>query len=582
MSQLLIRFIGVSSIFLFLIQSHLSLFAQPGSLQALIRLDQFGYLPDMEKVAVISNPQTGFNSAESFTPSATLEVRVSSDNSVAYSGPVTSWNGGATHTQSGDQVWWFDFSTLITPGEYYLYDPVQDVHSHSFLIADDVYKEVLKHATRVFFYQRSGFAKTTPYVPAHWADGASHLHAEQDLDCRLVTNPADASNSMDLSGGWFDAGDFNKYVNFTYSTMHDLLGAYESNPVIWTDDFNIPESGNGIPDLLDEVKWELDWLLKMQLADGSCLMKVSVTDFSSSSPPSTDFAPRRYGPAQASATRTICSIFAHAAIIYKSLGDPAMNVFGDTLLARAESAWNWIVSNPATSNYTNTGFQSANPEVSAYLQQVTRISAAVYLYAATGNATYRNYVDANYNSAQPMQWFYWYPYESAIQDALLYYTQTTGATVGVANNIINNCITSTSSNNTAMLPAYLNQTDAYRSHMNDAEYGWGSNREKAHSGIIMTNMLTYNLDPGNATNYSNAAAGFVHYLHGTNALGMVMLTNMDTAGAEISANEMYHAWFGDGTDFDNAQTSLYGPPPAYVPGGAQSHLFCHCWTHLST
>ena len=567
MSSFFTRLICVFPFLFCLIIAHFQLSAQPGSLQPLIRLDQFGYLEDMEKVAVISNPQVGFNSAESFTPSATLQVRLASDNSLAFSGPATAWNGGATHTQSGDQVWWFDFSALTTPGEYYIYDPVQDVHSHSFEIAEDVYKEVLKHATRVFFYQRSGFAKTTPYVPSYWGDGASHLHAEQDLDCRLVTDPTNVATSRDLSGGWYDAGDYNKYVNFTYPVMHDLLGAYETNPVIWTDDFNIPESGNGIPDLLDEVKWELDWLLKMQLSDGSCLMKVSVTNFNAASPPSADMNPRRYGSAEASATRTICSIFAHAAIVYKSLGVPAMDVYGDTLLARAELAWSWIVSNPGTSSYGNTGFSSANPEVSAYQQQATRLSAAIYLYAATGNTAYRNYVDANYTSAQPMQWTYWYPYESAVQDALLYYTQTSGATASVSNAITNNCINSTSSNNAAMLPAYLNETDAYRSHMNDAEFGWGSNREKAHSGIILTNMLSYNLDPGNAANYRNAAAGFVHYLHGTNALGMAMLTHMDTAGAEVSANEMYHAWFGDGTNFDNAQTSLYGPPPGYLTGG---------------
>ena len=81
---------------------------------------------------------------------------------------------------------------------------------------------------------------------------------KQDLDCWLVTNPQ-VSNSKNLKGGWFDAGDYNKYVNFAYEPIHDMLMAYIERPEIWTDDYNIPESGNGIPDMLDEVKWELDW-----------------------------------------------------------------------------------------------------------------------------------------------------------------------------------------------------------------------------------------------------------------------------------------------------------------------------------
>ncbi|MEM6348679.1 MAG: glycoside hydrolase family 9 protein, partial [Bacteroidota bacterium] len=541
--------------------------AGPTTTQALIRVDQFGYLPDMTKVAVISNPQTGFNSADSYIPNATLELRDWDTDGIVFSGPATAWNAGATHAQSGDQAWWFDFSTVVTPGDYYVYDPVADVGSYRFTIGDDVYKAIMVEAVRTFFYQRSGFAKNTPFVPAAWSDGASHLGAEQDTDCRLVTDPTNTALSKDLSGGWYDAGDYNKYVNFTYTTLHDLLGAYDINPAIWTDDFNIPESGNGVPDLLDEIKWELDWLLKMQQADGSCLSKVSVIDFAAASPPSADTAPRRYGPATASSTRTICSIFAHASMVYRTVGTAAMTEYADTLQARAIRAWNWIDANPATSNYNNAGFQSASPEISAYQQDAVLLGAAGYLFAATGNATYRSYFDANYASMQPLQWTYWYAFESSYQDAMLYYAALPNATPAVATAIQNNCIASTGTNHAQMLPAYLNQTDPYRASIQDNDYVWGSNSVKAHSGIILANMLQYNLDAANQANYRDAAAGFVHYLHGTNPLGMVMLTNMSASGAESSANEMYHGWFGHGTDFDNAQTSLYGPAPGYVTGG---------------
>ncbi len=84
------------------------------------------------------------------------------------------------------------------------------------------------------------------------------------------------TTARDLRGGWFDAGDTNKYVNNAGQTLHQLLAAYRERPEIWTDDLNIPESGNGRPDLIDEIIWELDWLKRMQQADGGVLIKVGI------------------------------------------------------------------------------------------------------------------------------------------------------------------------------------------------------------------------------------------------------------------------------------------------------------------
>ena len=545
----------------------LFVFAQLPPNQPYIRVDQFGYLPDGEKVAVLANPQGGFNQADSYSPGSSFEVRRMADHSVAFSGNISSWNNGQTHDQSGDQVWWFDFSALTEEGEFYLVDVQNNVSSHPFQIAENVYQEVMKQAVRTFYYQRCGTPKTVPNVPGKWSDVACHVHSNQDLDCRLVSNPGNAALGKDLSGGWHDAGDYNKYVNFCHSVIHNLLFAFEHHPDIWPDDFEIPESGNGIPDLLDEVKWELDWLLKMQQADGSCLTKVSVTDFAADSPPSADQAPRRYGPATASSTRTIASIFAHAAIVYRLPGIASLNTYADTLEAHAIKAWNWISANPNPSSYDNNGFSSANPEQNAYTQDMTLLVAASYLFALTGDSQYRTYVDANYNSMQPLQWTFWYPYETAVQEAMLYYASLPNATGSVASAIQTNCSNSTGANNASMLPAYQNQTDAYRAYLFDQDYVWGSNEVKAHTASILLDMLRYNLDPANHDDYEKAAAGYVHYMHGVNALGMVMLSNMYDYGAEASVNEIYHSWFWDGTDFDNALTSLHGPAPGFLPGG---------------
>jgi len=78
-----------------------------------------------------------------------------------------------------------------------------------------------------------------------------------------VLTPNDASTAKDLNGGWFDAGDYNKYITFANRPIHDMLWAYQENPDVFGDNWNIPESANGIPDVLDEIKWELDWMFKM-------------------------------------------------------------------------------------------------------------------------------------------------------------------------------------------------------------------------------------------------------------------------------------------------------------------------------
>jgi len=536
--------------------------APPGTATPRIVVDQFGYTSEMAKVAVISDPQTGFNSAEAYTPGASLEVRQWGTNAVVFSGARTAWNGGATHAQSGDKVWWFDFSNVKAWGEYYLYDPANDARSDRFRIAHDVYGDVLKQAVRVFFYQRRGFAKQPPYTDAKWADGASHLGTLQDSQCRLISAPANAALQKDLRGGWFDAGDYNKYTNFTFSPLTDLLFAYEDNPLIWGDDANIPESGNGLPDLLDEVKWELDWLLRMQNANGSVLSKVAVNNFQGVSPPSTDTTQIFYGAESTSATFSTAATFAHAARIYGSAGQTA---YATTLRNAAIAAWTWGVANPSVT-FTNAGFASANPEVDSYTRSMYQLCAAIYLYALTGETSYRTYVEANYGTAHPIQWGYWYGFEAALESALIYYTAQPGVPTATVNAI--RASKQTSMGGSEFLPAFTGATDAYRAYLKDGDYVWGSNGIKGYVGQLFRQQLTYNLDPANAANYRAAANGYLHYLHGVNPLSMVFLSNMYAFGGERCANEIYHVWFGDGTAWDNALTSTKGPPPGYVPGGA--------------
>jgi hypothetical protein len=121
---------------------------------------------------------------------------------------------------------------------------------------------------RTFFYQRAGQNKTAAHAGAGWVDGPSFMGALQDPQCRLFSDKNNAATERDLRGGWYDAGDLNKYTSWTAGYVETLLRAYAENPAIWTDDTGIPESGNGIPDVLDEAKWGLDFLVRDAFVEG--------------------------------------------------------------------------------------------------------------------------------------------------------------------------------------------------------------------------------------------------------------------------------------------------------------------------
>ncbi|MFO1477330.1 MAG: glycoside hydrolase family 9 protein [Verrucomicrobiota bacterium] len=537
--------------------------AAPGAYTLRIAVDQFGYLPELTKVAVISDPQTGYNAGVNYTPGATLQVRTWDSNTVVYSGSPTAWNGGATHTQSGDRAWWFDFTSVTNWGDYYIFDPANGTRSARFRIAQNVYETVAKQAGRMFYYQRRGAAKTVPYTDARWADGTNFMGPLQDSHCRLVSNPV-AGTEKDLRGGWFDAGDYNKYVTWTDSLFSDLFFAYQQNPLIWPDDWNIPESGNGIPDLLDEIKWELDWVLRMQNANGSVLSKMGANG--GSSPPSATADQVFYGAESTSATLSAAGSFAHAVRVYRSVG---MTNYANTLSNAAVTAYNWAVANPAVL-FNNAGFSSADPEVNDAGRLNLRIRAAIFLYDITGQAAYKTFVESNYGSVQAISSGWWGPYQSSIQDALLYYTTLPGVSTSVANGIRNS--KQNSINGGDFYGAWTAQTDAYRAYEPDAQYDWGNNSIKSHAGILLADQLTYGLNPAAAAGYKAASAGYIHYIHGVNPFTMVYLSNMYDYGAENCVNEFYHTWFGNGTIWDNALTSPNGPPPGYLPGGANKNF----------
>ncbi len=542
------------------------------TLSPFIHVDQFGYRSSDEKVAVLSNPIIGYNADLSYAPGELLELRNAQNDEVVMNIEPSPWGGGATHEQSGDQGWWLDFSNLTTTGSYYIYDPSNEERSPTFEIKESMYQEVLQASMRMFYYNRCNFPKNAPYAESGWTDGMDFLNDLQDGNCRSIFDQENSVTEKDLHGGWYDAGDYNKYVTFVNETIHNLLWAYQENPTVFGDNWNIPESGNGIPDVLDELKWELDWLLRMNNEDGSTHLKMGSKNYSENvaAPPSANTDPRYYGPTCSSASIAIASMLSHAAIVFSDF--PSMDSFVADLTTSAEKSWDYVLpllnNNNLDTDCDNGEIISGDADWTVDEQTEAAVVAAIHLFDLTGNSAYNTYVVNHANNTSPLQDSWWSGYKQPLNDALMHYTTLAGANTTLSATI-RNSITLVANNNWNDFFGFSNN-DLYRSYMPDWSYHWGSNFPKAGFGLLNKLLVKYEVNPANAANYDRKALEQLHYFHGVNPNGLVYLSNMYDLGGDRCVNEIYHTWFNDGTDWDNSLTSSYGPAPGYMSGGANS------------
>ncbi len=531
-----------------------------------IVVDQFGYLPGSRKVAVMRNPRTGFDADESFSPGSWYAVVNATTGEKVYRAKRALWKSGITDGSSGDQVSQFDFSVVSDPGTYYILDEALNVRSYEFVIAPSVFNEVLREAMRTFFYQRVGFEKAVPHADEAWADGASHVGDLQDNNCRSWFAKSDPSSERDVSGGWYDAGDYNKYTNWTANYVVSFMQAYLEKPDAWGDDYNIPGSGNGMPDILDEAIYGIDHLLRMQNPGGSVL---SIVGEAGGSPPSSVTAPSYYGPPNTSATFNTAGAFAIASRVYR---DQGLTAYADTLLQRAILAYDWGELYPDSLFYNNSadhgtkGLGAGQQETGDYGRTMAHLEAACFLFRETGDTGYQDYFDAHYRDSKLYLYNGWASmYETGTQNTLLYYTTIEGATAPVKEDILQvyrDAVVNSSDN----LKAYTTNKDPYLAFA--PTYVWGSNGNKSGKGNMNYQLITYGMADGIEKSARDAAEVYVHNLHGVNPLNMVYLSNMVAFGADHGVNEFYHSWFTDGSAlWDRVGTSVYGPAPGFLTGG---------------
>lgn len=501
-----------------------------------VKVNQAGYLPVGEKKAIVS----GFDGKLSAAAGTPFAVKRASDGRVFWRGRL-SLRADFDATISGERVLLADFSGLVVPGTYVLSVEAPGVaDSPPFRVAFDAYAGLLVDASRYFYFQRANLALD-----------AAHAGAFARADVTPIDYAApfqsDPSQTRDVSGGWYDAGDFGKYVSAGASAISDLLWAYELVPFVFKDgQLRIPESGNGVPDLLDEVRYELDFLLKMQDADGGFFSRVFETN------------PRRISDLVGGAPRvkptphtgSAAAALAHASIVFRRI-DPA---YADTLLAAARRGWSYLEAHPEF-------IATPDGPYSDWSDTDDRFWAAATLFRATNEARYDAFVRAHYQDfANDLQ----HPENAHGVGSMQHigYLQYLRA-----RNPDRAVVSWFRTNFRAWASVQLGrfQADPWRNTLHD-NYYWGSNYSALTSSLFLVtgSVLLRERNRAPDLDVYRVLQSHLDYVLGVNPLALSYVTGH---GARSLARPFSGIYSFDGKP---------GVPPGYMAGGANQYEGAWC------
>ena len=480
-----------------------------------IRINQLGYYPAANKIAVVV-----------FTKASTFEVVNVNTNKVEFFGnlsPQMFWES------AGDSVKQADFSAFTKTGTFKIRIPGFG-ESYPFEISKTVLRKAAYASLKSYYYQRCSYELKAPYAGV-WARAEGH----PDTACVLHESTG-KSGKISSPGGWYDAGDFGKYVINAGISVGTMLSFYENFNNFFADGtIHIPESGNGKNDLLDEMKYELDWLKTMQDDDGGVFFKLTTLRFAGFIMPSEGTATRYViGKVTASAL-DFASLMAMAGRIYKSY-DPA---YAADCIKRAERAWAWAKANPE--------IYFRNPrDVSTGAYGDRNVSdefiwAATELYITTQKDEYKNYLEDKSSLLTYRNVPSWSEVEPVAMLSLI--TRPNGLSASLLTSIKNSLI-STCDNWLTQIASSPDRIPLFR-------FNWGSNSNIANQGVglLYAYLVTKDLK------YIKGAAECADYLLGKNATGYSFESSY---GYRTPMNFHHRASASDGIE---------QPVPGFLSGG---------------
>jgi endoglucanase len=505
-------------------------FAEAQSPTSAIKLDQVGYLPESAKLALVSTPATRFILKRFDNGATILEGRLSPP---------------AADKDTGDRIQAADFSSVRIPGVYYLEIPSVG-RSWPFHIGPDVYARPFYLVMRGFYGQRCGVAVDMGPEFPNYRHAACHLES-------TFHESSGKSGTQANYGGWHDAGDYGRYLVNSGISTGSLLWAYEMySAKLGAVKLNIPETGNGTPDVLNEARFNLKWMLSMQDRDGGAWHKQTSTQFPGFLIPEDDKLPSQVigtgsAPFKSTcATADLAAVAAIAARVYAQFD----RSFTDQSLSAAKNAWRWTEKNP------NVTFKNP-PDVGTGEYgddncSDERLWAAAELWRTTGDPVFNQYFLANY---RPFTDRLHKPDAEGWREVapMGLWTYALANRKGEDSNTVAliKRLTTTAADEIARTTT----NSPYHVSLTGSDYVWGSNGVAANYGIEL--LIANTFSPNRK--FVSAALDNLHYLFGRNAFSLSWVT-------QLGAHSFQHPHHRPSGADENVE-----PWPGLLSGGPNAH-----------
>jgi endoglucanase len=302
--------------------------AAAASADAQIKLNQLGFPPAAAKIAVVPD-----GDARKFSIIKAGSSTVVQDGALG----AAQWSA-----EAGESVRLADFSSLKTPGRYQLrVEGLPD--SLPFEISATAYQAVNAAAIKAYYLNRASITLDTKHAGIY-ARAAGHPDTQVLVHESAASAARPTGTVISSPKGWYDAGDYNKYIVNSGISTYTLLAAYEDYPAFFQQqNLNIPESGNGKPDLLNEALWNLEWMLTMQDPnDGGVYHKLTNLRFDGMVMPDQATQPRYVVQKSTAAALDFAAVMATASRVYA----PFDKALSTKTLAAAKAAWQWAQAHP--------------------------------------------------------------------------------------------------------------------------------------------------------------------------------------------------------------------------------------------
>lgn len=495
-----------------------------------ILINQVGYLPEAEKIALLR------------VKAGTFDVIDATSGKVVFTGepgPFKYWE------LSGDSVCTADFSKVAAPGKYQIC--INDsTCSYVFAISDDVYSEITKASLKAFYLNRSGEEITKEYGGI-WARPAGHPDTVVFVHSSAASAARPEGFKLSSPGGWYDAGDYNKYIVNSSISTYTLLLFCQMYPE-YCKDFtnNIPESGNNIPDVMDELMVNLRWMLTMQDPnDGGVYHKLTNKAFCGFVMPDKANDPRYVVSKSTAASLGFAATMAMASRVFAKTDSPEINALGKTCLEASKNAFKWAKANPAV--------YFKNPsDISTGAYDDTRLKdeffwAATELALATSDISLVSVKDIENQVVCVQSW------DSSAMSGII--------SLALSDNPEFSELTKQAQK--ILLPFADNlvaksENSPYKVSLDF--FKWGSNSDVANQAVIKLVVNKINPDK----KYINSVQGDIDYLLGRNATGYCFVTGY---GGKKVMNIHHRPSGADG---------IPEPCPGFLAGGPNTIVLTDC------